>query len=492
MGAVHKLDLTGDVTHLICGSISTPKYQYTAKFRPDIVVLHPDWLETVRQAWIAGDEVDIPASERQYRLPTFFGLKACLTGFTDMVERERFKDTFERDGAEYHGDLTKQVTHLIAHTASGAKYQHAIQWKIQVVTTKWVQDSLRRGMALDESLYHPSMPQEEQGQGAFKTHVVPRTSLGKRTRDAEGVVSAGQDASRRKLRRSASTRLNADSQDVWHGMTGREETSAAPDTDDQWRDVANPGESDEDNASTRNSILADRIEPTELLEVPAEPQGLFAGSYVLMHGFNHDRKKRLAEYLTPNGATVVQSSLDLDTAMSKPFHQNNYILIPHTAAPKLPTVPAGTLVVSQWWLERCLQQRIVYAPETDALSRPFPAGPIPGFEELIINTTGFSSVDLRQSAEAIKLVGARYEANFGSCVSVLLSGSTTVKYEKSQYAAKHDIPTLRADWLYDCLKTRSRLPFHDYRIALAPYASCQTCTPAPGETISDKPRESFK
>ena len=31
MGATHKLDLTGEVTHLIVGDIDTPKYKYVAK-----------------------------------------------------------------------------------------------------------------------------------------------------------------------------------------------------------------------------------------------------------------------------------------------------------------------------------------------------------------------------------------------------------------------------------------------------------------------------
>lgn len=83
MGASLKMDLTSDVTHLIVGQIDTPKYRYTAKERPDIKVLSPSWLEAVRLAWMQGDDVDVARLEHQHRLPTFFGLHICVTGFDD-------------------------------------------------------------------------------------------------------------------------------------------------------------------------------------------------------------------------------------------------------------------------------------------------------------------------------------------------------------------------------------------------------------------------
>lgn len=57
MGAVHALDLTGEVTHLIVGDSNTPKYKYVAKERPDIVVLDPAWIDAVREVWIDGGDL---------------------------------------------------------------------------------------------------------------------------------------------------------------------------------------------------------------------------------------------------------------------------------------------------------------------------------------------------------------------------------------------------------------------------------------------------
>lgn len=83
MGAVHKLDLTSDVTHLLVGHTNTPKYKYVAKERPDVIVLRPEWVDAVRELWIQGEDMDIGALEEQYRLPVFSGLRICLTGFED-------------------------------------------------------------------------------------------------------------------------------------------------------------------------------------------------------------------------------------------------------------------------------------------------------------------------------------------------------------------------------------------------------------------------
>ena len=83
MGAVHKFDLTSDVTHLIVGEPNTPKYKYVAKERADVKVLRPEWIEAVRSSWILGGDTNLPALEEEYRFPTFAGLSICLTGFED-------------------------------------------------------------------------------------------------------------------------------------------------------------------------------------------------------------------------------------------------------------------------------------------------------------------------------------------------------------------------------------------------------------------------
>lgn len=83
LGAVHQLDLTSETTHLLVGSIDTPKYKYVAKERTDVKVLRPDFLEAVRESWMNGGETDLAFIEAQYRMPVFHDLKVCVTGFED-------------------------------------------------------------------------------------------------------------------------------------------------------------------------------------------------------------------------------------------------------------------------------------------------------------------------------------------------------------------------------------------------------------------------
>jgi hypothetical protein len=74
------------VTHLIVGSTDSAKYRYVAKCREDVKVLSPTWLEAMREIWLEGDDdLDVAALEAKHRVPTFFGLKVCLTGFDNRM-----------------------------------------------------------------------------------------------------------------------------------------------------------------------------------------------------------------------------------------------------------------------------------------------------------------------------------------------------------------------------------------------------------------------
>lgn len=83
MGAVHKFDLTSDVTHLIVGDSDTPKYKFVAKERPDVKVLLPSWIEAVRASWLQGGSTDVGTLAQENKLPTYHGLRICVTGFDD-------------------------------------------------------------------------------------------------------------------------------------------------------------------------------------------------------------------------------------------------------------------------------------------------------------------------------------------------------------------------------------------------------------------------
>lgn len=93
MGAIHRYDLTLDVTHLIVGDYNTPKYRYVAKERPDVRPMTSKWIEAIRELWINDEEINMESLEREHILPTFHSLKFSMTGCDDR------KKTLPRESA---------------------------------------------------------------------------------------------------------------------------------------------------------------------------------------------------------------------------------------------------------------------------------------------------------------------------------------------------------------------------------------------------------
>jgi DNA replication regulator DPB11 len=75
-----------DVTHLIIGEYSTPKYRYVAKERPDVRPMTIGWIDALRELWIQDKEIDVEALEREHVLPTFHSLKFSMTGCDDRKD----------------------------------------------------------------------------------------------------------------------------------------------------------------------------------------------------------------------------------------------------------------------------------------------------------------------------------------------------------------------------------------------------------------------
>lgn len=83
MGAQIGMDFTTTTTHLVVTNSSSPKYKFVAKNRADVVVVDLDWVNEMHALWTAGEDVDVKAMEKKHKLPTFFGLKVCVTTFLD-------------------------------------------------------------------------------------------------------------------------------------------------------------------------------------------------------------------------------------------------------------------------------------------------------------------------------------------------------------------------------------------------------------------------
>jgi len=289
MGAVHSLDLTSAVTHLLVGSVDTPKYKHVAKSRPDVKVLSPEWITAVRDVWIHDREIDLSALTEEYRLPSLYNLDICITGFDDLSQRDSIQKSINDNGGKYHKDLTKHVSHLVAAKPQGAKYERAKQWGMKIISLKWLQETLQRGMALEEKLYDPLMPMEEQGKDAFIKAPVRRASP-KRARETSA-DSQQEGPSKRRMRRTASSRLHSDSKGIWAGISQPEHSNAVA-LDAPWADDTDNSRPPSRALEVERSIVVDsfatKTQPLDRADAPstvtADPQGLFYGWVCLPHG----------------------------------------------------------------------------------------------------------------------------------------------------------------------------------------------------------------
>ncbi|KAF2087961.1 hypothetical protein K490DRAFT_3596, partial [Saccharata proteae CBS 121410] len=478
MGATHRLDLTSDVTHLIAGQIDTPKYNYVAKERPDVTVVTPAWIEAVRAAWMAGEEPDVAKLENEHRVPSFLGLRICVTGFDNLEQRKYLENSVGQNGGTYQGDLTKNVTHLVAAAPQGKKYEHAKQWQIKTVSLEWLTESVERGMALDERLYNPLMPPEERGKGAWQKPPPYSVALGKRQR----IPTKGEEpgSSRRKLRRTASTKLGSQSQSILADIAGGSFTPRQEAQDDSWQDQ-------DQNVALQESASVRKppTRKTELKKAQSMPnlqpfdagsvwQKIFEGKVMHITGFDATKTAVLYNILTSNGAQVMKTVEDIvgwAPELPSEHLEEIYLIVPHEMTKdqvnQLPFPLPLLTAVNEWWVEKCLFRKFLVNPTTEltvemTVCKPFERFPLKGFEDLKISSTSFTDVDLLHLSKVVQLMGATYEQYTKPESSVLICRGDTAKKEKLEYCAEHKIPVISAAWLWYCIDKGVRHPFEPF------------------------------
>jgi DNA replication regulator DPB11 len=114
------------------------------------------------------------------------------------------------------------------------------------------------------------------------------------------------------------------------------------------------------------------------------------------------------------------------------------------------------------WAERCLQSKRFFEPDEHVLSRPLQVFPIPGFERLVINSTGLPNIDLLHVSKAVKILGAKYDQILKPGISVLLCYPSTAGEDKLRHAHKWHIPAVSLEWLWSCIRLGKMQSFGTY------------------------------
>ncbi|KAL2160461.1 hypothetical protein VTH06DRAFT_1149 [Thermothelomyces fergusii] len=486
LGGQHKYDLTPDCTHLIVGDYDTPKYRHVAKERLDVRVMAAGWVEAVRNIWVEDAEIDFLALEKEWQLRTFETgggeptpdgsepqrrrLLCCMTGFEDPDERQQIIDKIEANGGLYTGDLTKRVTHLIVHKPEGRKYHAAKAWGITTVSVEWVHDSVERGLILDEKLYDPVLPREERGVGAWNKQRSRTSSLGKRLRENHVAREEGQ----RKLRKTASMKLNSQRDNLWGDILGKPQASGAAPAAAPQQTVGQPVAplpvaNQEPTQPTQPTQLTQATHPAAGKSVNTqgsklssfgvpEDGAVFASCCFYVHGFSAQKTEILVNTVASLGGLICHS-LDEVVSMSGAQLAHRFLIVPQTSPPEThPRLPHNVYTITEFYIERCMHKKYFFDPSQHVIGRPFPRFPIPGFEDLVVCTAGFTGVDLNQVDKSIRQLGARYEERFTANVSLLLCVSlAVVRKQKLELALAWKVPVVRADWLWESISSGTNL-----------------------------------
>ncbi|KAK5199863.1 protein kinase activating protein dpb11 [Exophiala xenobiotica] len=453
MGAEHKLDLTSDTTHLIVGSTDTAKYQYVAREREDIKVLRPEWVEAVRELWINDSPLNLDALARDYRMPTMAGLKICITGFDDLSFRAQLQRNVIENGGQYTGDLTKDVTHLIAAKPEGKKYEYGMSWQKKVVSLKWYKDTLERGMQLDEKLYHPTLQVAEQGVGAWNRQ--PQRSP-RPIKRARGEDIAPEPS--RKLRRIASARLGSQTQNMWTDIVGGAGFEADPVDRPQLKPSTSMPSLRQDEASKQHAGSGGSTSATGEGQ---EKSGFLAGQYFVLRGFD-ERKDGIVRHIIQGKQGTVIDAEELDTLAPS----DTLLMLPHDLRKKgrdgdPNIIIPGLRAVSELWLERCMLENKFIDPDK------YPLGLFPGpcstvLSSVLINVSGFLGLETLHISKMVSALGGKYTEKFAAGVSVLVVRKGSHNAQKLAGAQEWGIPVVSEEWLWSTIKSGKQAPFASY------------------------------
>lgn len=478
MGGIHKYDLTPDVTHLIVGDYNTAKYRHVAKERPDIKPMAAAWVEAVRRLWVEDQEIDFAALESTWQLQTFESsggipnspepaerqrqkLVCCLTNFEDSNVRAMIEEKVKANGGEYVADLSRQVTHLIVARPEGKKYSAARKWDIHCVTIEWLHDSVERGMILDEECYDPNLPPEDLGKGAWLRRDVRQVSLGKRPREESTMSTEG---AKRKLRKSASVKLNRQSSNIWGDILNQSAGDPSR-SDDAPRESSAPVAATVTDLATPiadTSATAGRpARPSNDSNWPALRKAVFSDCRFFVHGFPESKEQVIFNYLTSHGGQLSSSLEDVASLRHAEPLDQRYLLVPQASQPDShPQLPEGVHIITEFFIERCIHNKTLFSPTEHVWGQPFARFPIDGFQDLTICTAGFVNEQLNQIEKTVIQLGATYSEKLHKQVSLLVCPDLgSLREQKRDLAIYHDIPIVSVEWLWQCITTGCSVPW---------------------------------
>lgn len=453
MGAISQADLTSDVTHLIAAQLQTEKYRFAARHRTDLKLMSVGWISAIHNIWVSGRDVNLSLSETKYKLPVFHGFRISVTNL-DTAKRSEIEHLVTRNGGIFTGDMTKENTHLVAGAASGRKWEAVSAWQCDIclVGVEWVSESIKRGASLDEKYFGLHLAPSMRG---FQSWFPPRV-IAPLDEDDDCVVPKekrksidAQNRNRKRLKKMSST-TGADG--LWTEILVDklpEESSLSLDVGPNPNDTnrALPDVPTRGNTAV-DDLLLDRT-PEQIL--PDElTVGIFQNYNFYMNGFTPRENRILRSTINSNGGTVIEEEID-DCIYITP--QNGIV----------PAKQARSMLVTEYWLERCLTSHSFVDPKSHFTSIPFSAElPVQRMKQISICISGYSGIDALHIEKLCKMAGAIFSDTLTKDRSILLASSRECR--KYQAAKEKGTRVVKVEWLWECIRRSKMIGISEYAI----------------------------
>ncbi|KAJ3091670.1 DNA topoisomerase 2-binding protein 1 [Quaeritorhiza haematococci] len=194
-----------------------------------------------------------------------------------------------------------------------------------------------------------------------------------------------------------------------------------------------------------NDINKENVDEPSASQHPCDPH-LFAGMKFASLGFTEEQTQILEGVVTQYGGEFHSelSSLRLqDACVIVPFRSTKEQCQQYKAFPN---------VATEHWLERCLEDNLIYDPIESVVFQPFFDNPLPEFASFTIGITGYDGLERQHIGNLCTLLGAEFSERFSRKNTHLLCkpGQKYMSSMKYIKAVEWNIPVVTAEWLDAC------------------------------------------
>ncbi len=496
---VKKLQTKATLPHVLIAGSAKGTTILQVQSRALTPVVGPEWLDECARK-------GVQVSYAEFLMPAFRGLVCCSTGLT-VTRREKLKALVHEHGGKYQGDLTQEVTHLIAARAGGEKYNTALTWQsTHIVTEEWVADTAEKLVRQDERAYAVAGRGRGGGGGGdgWGSRVVAGTTCGTEATGTAGAVTAGgtQDGraeggiggsmeglqawlvgcSRAELREllplmhaSGATRYKHPCPRMTHVIVGQaarlssQEVGAASAVLSRGGYVVAPGwlrrcagqgellrpleEESLGLGALRSRLAAGNVGGGQVgapvrKSLPMGKGGVLRGLRFAVLEIEGDEFTQAQDLVRMGGGELIQENVPIAGGKAFAVYPSH---MPRSGAKNSVLVDSSCRVTS-YWLERCLRDSVLHTPSAHVLFQPLTWElPLKDAHKKILCHSKYPDDTKLEIERLSELLGMRCRASMKrkETTHLLVPEAEGTKYDA---ALKWEVHAVTVDWLYDCAR----------------------------------------